>query len=45
LPTIEHALTHPTEKEPERMKYNKELFVALDGKAGQRAAEYIMAAD
>jgi CDP-glycerol glycerophosphotransferase (TagB/SpsB family) len=38
---IEHCLQYPEEKQKERRAANKKLFLALDGKAGERAAEFI----
>ncbi len=38
---IERSLENPMEKQEQRKQANKILFYALDGKAGQRAADYI----
>jgi len=39
---IKRCLKNPTEKSEERKKANKIMFLALDGKAGKRAAEEIL---
>ncbi len=38
---IEYCLKHPAEKQEARRRANQTLFLALDGKAGQRAARII----
>ena len=38
---IERSLENPMEKQEQRRQANKILYYALDGKAGQRAADYI----